>query len=1517
MQVPLLTLRSIAWISVLALFGKVGMTQSPRVMPSAYNDSIKLNYIRILEATAPEQDPNALLTKGLTGVRQSTQYFDGLGRPLQTVIKQGSLTTGGTAVDVVSPIIYDEFGRETYKYLSFAANNAGGNASISDGNFKINPFQQDSVFNKTMFPDELFYYSKTSFEASPMSRVLEGYAPGDSWVGSESNPNPDLRHGIKQKYWVNVVSDSVRIWNVTDNTGSFGTYSTTSIYSAGQLYKYVSIDERGVQIIEFRTKEGNVVLKKVQLTAAADTGTGKNHNGWLCTYYIYDEFNLLRAVLQPKAVEYLANHSWSITTGILNELMFRYEYDQRHRIILKKIPGAGETRLVYDQWDRVALTQDANLRSQNKWLFNKYDTLNRPVMTGMYVNNADTTQSAMQAFLNSQNLGRYETYNPASYPLYSLNNTFPVISSFSDVLTVAYYDDYSWTGWYGSYSSKDNSYDGYFSTSSAWPYPQPLSQSAQTVGMVTGTWEKTGSGIMYTNYYDERGRIIQVLTYNYSTGIDYLTNQYAYSGHVLQSVLRHQKLGTNPQTHLVQTRMTYDSLDRPIAVEKKINSSIGSTNLSSDWKTIVSVEYDALGQVKKRTLSPGYSSDGLDTLGYSYNIRGWLLAINKGYLSGTHEAWFGMELGYDKDGYGPFSTKQYNGNISGTIWRSKGDGERRKYDFTYDNVNRLLKADFTQQAGSNWNLSAKVDFSVKLGDGSNPLTAYDANGNILSICQKGWKLGGSVTIDSLIYKTFDLSNRLKYVRDSCNDPNTRLGDFKEPTQNNNDNLNSDVADYDYNTHGSIILDHNKSISNIAYNYLGLPTSISIANKGWIEYVYDASGAKLKKVIHETNKPDRTTLYLAGFVYENDTLQLFPHEEGRVRLIKDTAGIFVGYGFDYFIKDHLGNIRTVLTDRRDTAFYLPATMETSNLGRDTLYYSKIPETRVYRPGVTGYPSNDTTYTNPNNWIAQTNGSGQKIGPGILLKVMSGDQFNLRVSSWYKTNGVPLDQPASPVNDLLTALISGIAGTSGKFGISDLQSGTVLSDNIGKFLTDRTYSPSKPKAYINWVLFDEQLKYDSLSSGFEQVPDETYYDHNGTNPSVFIHQKNNLSIQKSGYLYIYVSNETQNLNVYFDNLQVTHLKGPLVEETHYYPFGLTMAGISSKGTTTPTNKYKFGSKELQSNEFTDGTGLEQYDFGFRNYDPQIGRWHAKDPLSEQTKRLSPYNYAFNNPIRFIDPDGMAVEEVFGGVRLTGIDAQLAFMTLQTMFANKQNDPVTITQEQLEQIFPTGNKDVLATLATTLNKYMADFGIDSKIKLVHWLAQAGHETGGFKNASVKEDFYYKTVERLRAVFGKYFPKKDKNGKGMSDEEAEAYLRNDEKVANKTYANRMGNGDEASGEGYKYRGRGSIQLTGKDLYDAFTTFYKDKYNNTVDFVADPDKISDDSELAIISGLWYFDKYVNVKMDATMGSVKAVTRAINGGDNGLTDRQTKFKKAFIVIILQPIVQSTLQAGIEHVLSLF
>src|SRR5215831_17102538 len=179
---------------------------------------------------------------------------------------------------------------------------------------------------------------------------------------------------------------------------------------------------------------------------------------------------------------------------------------------------------------------------------------------------------------------------------------------------------------------------------------------------------------------------------------------------------------------------------------------------------------------------------------------------------------------------------EYNGNISGMTWKSVGDNQKRKYDFSYDVADRFMKADFSQYSNGYFNKNDHIDFTSQIGDGVSPVSAYDANGNIKAMKQWGLKLGSSPPIDDITYnyKNGEKSNRLLAVTESVSIGNTnnKLGDF---TDNNRT-----MDDYDYDANGNLVVDKNKSISNIAYNHLNLPSLIT-TSKGTIQYVYDAAG----------------------------------------------------------------------------------------------------------------------------------------------------------------------------------------------------------------------------------------------------------------------------------------------------------------------------------------------------------------------------------------------------------------------------------------------------------------------------------------------------------------------------------------------------------------------------------------------------------------------------------------------------------------------------------------------------
>src|SRR5205823_3619475 len=134
-------------------------------------------------------------------------------------------------------------------------------------------------------------------------------------------------------------------------------------------------DEAGKQTVQFSDKDGHIILKKVQI---GDSPSAQ-YAGWLSTYYVYDDYGQLRFVIPPKAVELLIQNGWMLTQSIADELCFRYEYDQRNRLIIAKVPGVGEEWSVYDARDRKIMVQDANLRQQHNWLVTEYDSQNRPL----------------------------------------------------------------------------------------------------------------------------------------------------------------------------------------------------------------------------------------------------------------------------------------------------------------------------------------------------------------------------------------------------------------------------------------------------------------------------------------------------------------------------------------------------------------------------------------------------------------------------------------------------------------------------------------------------------------------------------------------------------------------------------------------------------------------------------------------------------------------------------------------------------------------------------------------------------------------------------------------------------------------------------------------------------------------------------------------------------------------------------------------------------------------------------
>jgi len=243
------------------------------------------------------------------------------------------------------------------------------------------------------------------------------------------------------------------------------------------------------------------------------------------------------------------------------------------------------------------------------------------------------------------------------------------------------------------------------------------------------------------------------------------------------------------------------------------------------------------------------------------------------------------------------ATPLYNGNISETFWKTINDNVLRKYTYSYDELNRLLSANYKRPIGVS---------GTSPVDSYGETISYDKNGNIKSLIRNGDSDsddGYYNEIDNLTYTYENNTNKLLKVFDSTG--------YSQGFNDDSDAITDPDDDYTYDANGNMIADENKSIYYITYNHLNLPLTISFGMMGNIKYIYNALGQKVGKKFTSNGMYDESvdiaTDYLSGFQYENEVLQFFPHAEGYVKFKNDEFS----YVFNY--TDHLGNVRLSYSD----------------------------------------------------------------------------------------------------------------------------------------------------------------------------------------------------------------------------------------------------------------------------------------------------------------------------------------------------------------------------------------------------------------------------------------------------------------------------------------------------------------------------------------------------------------------------------------------------------------------------
>jgi RHS repeat-associated protein len=819
----------------------------PDCQPLVSLPSANQNYIM----TSVPRNPFTTLPGSLStcDMMQTIAYFDGLGRPLQTVQVKGS----PFGKDIVQPVAYDQFSREAVKYLPYASSGTDGSYKATAISDQLNFYHPSGTgYTIAQLPGDIAHiptpYAQTGFEASPLNRVVEQGAPGDAWqlTGTTTPSGTVAGHTVKVEYTTNNTTTlstpassfyaalyTISAIGATDQKRTLALGNgTNNFYVAGQLYVTVSKDENWVSAKgkagtteEYKDKEGRVVLKRTFNQPA-----GSSSLEVLSTYYVYDDLGNLAYVLPPNSG---ADGGLPDLTK-LNALCYQYRYDERNRLTQKKLPGKDWEYIVYNKLDQVVATQDGVQRGKPtpEWAVTRYDAIGRVVMTGLYSygSTGADVRAALQTLANNQST-LWETPTGTSANYGYTGQSFP--GTLNSTLSVNYYDDYRFAG--------------------TNPYPYSAG-STMTKSLATGSLTNvlgTGNMLWSVMYYDDKGRNVETFKQHYLGGgipnplnYDEISSSYNFNDQVTAVKRKHYTTSGNPGIPVVTIANTYayDHMGRKIKTMEQI---ITPTNTGSNI-LLAKNDYNEIGQLMTKHLHGATgAAPYLQDIDYAYNERGWLSMINNPANAPTTAKLFSEQLNYNVTQYA--ATAQFNGNIAEQGYKIYNSPVTtvQSVTYAYDALNRLTNGTSSSglsETGITYDLAGNIG---KLARATAPNAAnlvYFYNGNQLtSVTNSGANFRG--------YPNYDL----------------------------NGNATSDGQG-----------------NTIKYNMLNLPESVTSKN---LAYIYDASGSKLRKVSNGT-----TTEYIGGIQYNGAVIDFIQTEEGRAI---NSAGT---YKYEYTLTDHLGNNR---------------------------------------------------------------------------------------------------------------------------------------------------------------------------------------------------------------------------------------------------------------------------------------------------------------------------------------------------------------------------------------------------------------------------------------------------------------------------------------------------------------------------------------------------------------------------------------------------------------------------------
>lgn len=502
------------------------------------------------------------------------QYFDGLGRPVETI--QRGITP--KAKDLVAVQEYDGIGRDSKSWLPASiADNNGNFIALSTAKSSIQKAYNDSA------------YSRPVYESSPANRILEQYGPGKAWYNNKAR--------VTNSYKTNTASGNLACAKyIVIGTTGVPKLKKSGNYTANQLYITETSDEVGNITYEFKDRQGKILLSR-------QINDSKNHD----TYYVYDNWGNLCFVLPPLASDALTadNTEWSETNENLKHYAYMYRYDHRNRCVKKKLPGLdfGWIHMVYDKSDRLIFVQDGEQRGRKEWTFSIPDEMGRIRISGTCKDTINVYKKLMIA----------EYTGNAAYSGYTIkvDGTVQTLTG-PDILIVNFYDNYK----YQTLEEIKNLGLGYTNQSGFGSRYGDNSDLIKHKGLLTGSIEKIlgeTNKLYSAMYYDFNKRNIQSKSTNHLKGVESQYIGYDYVGNILQRLHIHTVSGQATQTELYT--YTYDHAGRLLTTKHKLNS---STEV-----LLAQNIYDELGRLSSTTAN---NQSKLQT-SYSYNIRSWATNI--------------------------------------------------------------------------------------------------------------------------------------------------------------------------------------------------------------------------------------------------------------------------------------------------------------------------------------------------------------------------------------------------------------------------------------------------------------------------------------------------------------------------------------------------------------------------------------------------------------------------------------------------------------------------------------------------------------------------------------------------------------------------------------------------------------------------------------------------------------------------------------------------------------------------